>query len=342
MNQLIDFSKNFIKKNGKYVLLGLSLLLVGAWGYWSYFSPAAPPGNGDVKVVYEVPRGSGSYRVTADLKKEGLIKNARFFKFYLRLTGNTNSIKQGVYELNDGMSAGEIIEILTSGRVRMMSLRFPEGWNRKQIGDYLTKKKLVANREEFLKITEDPEILRKYKIPGASTEGYLFPSTYSVPVGYSAQKVQDLMIRTFFKEVKKAGAPENISPQDLFDRLTLASIVEREAVKSDERPMMAQVFLNRLKKGMRLESCATIQFLLKKPRFRLYNKDLEIDSPYNTYINRGLPPGPISNPGVAALKASFNPKPGPYLFFVLKPDRSHHFSVSYSEHLSAKKKFLGN
>lgn len=319
----------------------LILLVLGLWSYCSFLSPGSPPGDGSLTIQYEVPRGAGVGSVSRDLAQKKILRNPDYFRLYLRITGRARGIKAGFYELNDAMSAEEIADILTSGKVQMISLTIPEGWNRKQIGDYLAEKGLVRNRAEFLLITRDRNLLRKYRIPGKSTEGYLFPDTYSVPHGFSARRLQSLMVRQFFARLKGIGAPENIDPQRLHRQVILASIVEREAVNPDERPMMARVFMNRLENHMRLESCATIQFLLKKPRERLYNKDLRIESPYNTYRHEGLPPGPISNPGLAALKAVFNPKPGPYLYFVLKPDRSHHFSVTYAEHLRAKKQYLG-
>ena len=298
-------------------------------------------GDGKRKVLFEIARGHGAVSVSRALQKEGLIHDASDFRMLLRWTRRSSGLKAGVYELHDGMSAREIADILTEGRVRMLNLTIPEGWNRKQIGDYLAEKKIVEDRASFLALTERSDVLAKHKISGSSTEGYLFPDTYSVPYGFPAERLQELMIRRFFQQLKNIDIKDDLPRAELQRRVVLASIVEREAVRPEERPMMAQVFLNRLEKKMRLESCATVQFLLPKPRERLFNRDLEIQSPYNTYIHRGLPPGPISNPGIAAIKAAFHPKAGPYLFFVLKPDDSHHFSKSYSEHLAAKKRYLG-
>ena len=298
-------------------------------------------GDGQRKVLFQIARGQGSVTVSKSLQSEGLIHDASDFRMLLRWTRRSSSLKAGVYELHDGMSAREIANVLTEGRVRMLSLTIPEGWNRKQIGDYLAQHKLVSDRAAFLSLTERTDVRSKHKIAGSSTEGYLFPDTYSVPHGFPAERLQDLMIQRFFQQLKKIKVPENLPAAELHQKVILASIVEREAVRPEERPMMAQVFLNRLQRNMRLESCATIQFLLPKPRERLFNKDLKIESPYNTYIHRGLPPGPISNPGIAAIKAAFRPKAGPYLFFVLKPDNSHHFSVRFSEHVAAKKRYLG-
>ena len=260
----------------------------------------------------------------------------------MRLTGLQDELKAGSYELNDGMSAHEVADVLTEGRVRMVQFTVPEGWHNRQIAELMVKRGFAQNEEEFLKLTRDPEILKKYKIPARTTEGYLFPETYTISHGYPLEKIHEAMIQRFFDQLKNADHPENLSPEELHKKVILASIIEREAARKDELPQMSRVFMNRLDKGMRLESCATIQYLLPKPREKLYEKDLKIESPYNTYEHSGMPPGPISNPGLPALKAAFHPEDGEFLFFVLKPDGSHHFSKTYKEHVRAKHKYLGS
>ena len=315
------------------IVLGGGLLLAAT-------GPGSAVGDGSHTIVYEVPAGSGAIRVAHDLFEEGVLADPAYFRWYLTLTGNAGAIKTGVYELNDGMSAAEIATILVEGRVRMQSLTIPEGWNNRQIGDYLAEQGLIENREEFLRLARDPDVLRRFGILDETTEGYLFPETYLVPDGYSAAQLQVRMLERFQAVIAEL-APEGMSAREIRDRVVLASIVEREAVRPEERPMMARVFLNRLDQRMRLESCATIQYLLDRPRARLYERDLRIPSPYNTYQHAGLPPGPISNPGRAALEAAFQPIENDYLFFVLKPDGSHRFSRTYQEHLDAKRRFLG-
>lgn len=331
------------KKGPGLFRLGLLALLMIAGGLALLGqSGGGATGDGSRKVEFTVPSGAGMYSVSRNLARAGLISSEKYFQLILRFTNRTGALKVGVYDLHDGMSAYEIADLLTSGKVQMLRLTIPEGWTNRQIGDYLAGKGLVRDREEFLTLTKDPATLRKFRIPGATTEGYLFPETYNVPRGYPARKVQEAMLKRFFIELGKLDVPDNTPRDILHERLILASIVEREAVRPEERPIMAQVFINRLKKRMRLESCATIQYLFDKPKTRLYEKDLQIESPYNTYRNAGLPPGPVSNPGLAALKAAFQPTPGPYIFFVLKPDGSHHFSKTFKEHVNAKRKFLGS
>jgi UPF0755 protein len=316
---------------GLLVTLGAVLLVLSA--------VLGAPGDGATAVEFEVPPGVGAFRVARELEGQGLIRDPDAFRLYLRLSGKSQAIKVGVYELNDGMSAAQVASILTEGRVQLTGLTIPEGWTNRQIGDYLAEKAYVPDRAAFLKIASDAETLKKWGIPDRSTEGYLFPETYMVARGSSAEVIHEAMLKNFFKVLEDVSGSREITPQ-VRSRIVLASMVEREAVRPEERPMMAQVFLNRLDQNMRLESCATIQYLFDRPKPRIFERDLEIESPYNTYRNPGLPPGPISNPGRAALEAAFEPKAGDYLFFVLKPDGSHHFSRTYGEHLRAKKKFI--
>lgn len=324
------------------VLPVVAILIVGVAAA-NLALPADAAGDGSLKVEFEVPAGAGAVSIAKRLYEEGLIDSPARFKTYLRLQGMTDRLKVGVYSLHNGMPMSEIARILTEGRVQLVALTIPEGWNNRQIGNYLVEKNIIKEQDEFLAITKDKQVLQKYSILDPSTEGYLFPDTYMVPPGYSPRKFQEIMLIRFqevIAEIIKESGKQVLDAKARRDRILLASIVEREAVKPQERPMMARVFLNRLDKGMRLESCATIQYLFDKPHPRIYDRDLEIKSPYNTYRNKGLPPGPISNPGRAALKAAFAPVENDYLYFVLKPDGSHHFSQTYREHLNAKNKFI--
>lgn len=336
MSQILQKLRPYIKT---IAATGIGLIVVGAI-LLKFASPGRPAGDGSVQIDFEVPAGAGAQTVGRELENAGLIRSAPYFRTMLRLTGRSQDIKVGIYELNDGMSGDEIADILTEGRVRLTALTIPEGWTNRQIGDYFAEKGFVRDRAEFLEIASDAAVRQKYNIPEQTTEGYLFPETYKVPDGYPAAKIQEVMIRRFYSVLDEIKGDQEFSPEELRKRIVLASIVEREAVKPEERPMMARVFLNRLDESMRLESCATVQYLFDKPRPRLFERDLKIESPYNTYLHKGLPPGPISNPGRAALEAAFDPVDNDYLFFVLKPDGSHHFSRTYQEHLNAKRRYI--
>ena len=324
------------KKKGIYLLA--FLLFIFSLGLIISFH--APLGQGEKELLFHIPKGVGASFIAKELAKESFINNANYFRLYLSLRGWANEIQAGDYELNNSMWLGEIAKILVQGKVRLVSITIPEGWNNRQLGDYLSKEGYAKSRADFLSLSRDPKILKKYKIMDASTEGYLFPNTYKIPPSYTDKEIHILLLNTFFKVIKELGAYKKYKGKELRDRIILASIVEREARHSKERPVIARVFLNRLEKGIKLESCATVQYLFEKSKAKLYYQDLARPSPYNTYIHYGLPLAPISNPGKEALKATFYPEENKYLYFVVKPDASHHFSETYAGHLKAKKKYI--
>jgi len=296
-------------------------------------------GSGDLKVDFQIESGQGSINVAKELFNKKLIKSTKAFRIYLLLTLNNSAIKKGVYQLDDSMTLLEVIATITSGKTKFITITIPEGYNNRQIGDLLSEAKFFKDRSEFITQTKNPLLLKKYNIAGESLEGYLFPDTYNIPADYPQEKVLELMVENF---LKKTDAIKDF-PQDSQKRhqlVILASIVEREAQLKEERPVIAGVFNNRLQKNYPLESCATIQYLFEKPKPRLFFKDLEIKSPYNTYIHAGMPPGPISNPGLAAIQATLRPVKTDYLFFVVKESGSHHFSKTFNEHVKAKQQYL--
>lgn len=305
-----------------------------------YIKALGSPGDGSKKIDFEVKSGYGSIVVANQLYKQKLIRSRTAFKLYLRLTGNTKSIKKGVYPLNDGLSIPEVTHIITSGVTKSFSITIPEGYHNRQIAQKFLDRNIIKDKKEFEAATRSSKILNKYKIASDNLEGYLFPDTYTFPVSYSVDKVLDHMVQNFFH--KTASLKEFPSdPKEIHRLVILASIVEREAKRKEERALIAGVFANRLKKNYPLESCATIQYLFEKPKTRLYYYHLEMESPYNTYKHAGLPPGPIANPGLEAIKAALNPDPTDYMFFVVKDDQGrHYFSKTLREHNRAKKKYI--
>ncbi|MBP9885448.1 MAG: endolytic transglycosylase MltG [Leptospiraceae bacterium] len=332
-------SKKLILKRILPLLVGLVFLGAGGIFLLDVVKGGAS-GDGTTKYELIISPGDSSTKITKDLTKHGILKSTSYFTYLLKFTGNTNRIKQGVYLVDNGMSARKIMDILVEGKVKMISFTIPEGYNNRQIGDLLTKKDIAKSKEEFLKVASSPEILSKYKIPAKTTEGYLFPETYVIPYNYPLDRIVEMMLKRFFLNLQKVDKANGISPEELHKKVILASIVEREAKKKEERPLMAGVFIRRLKKNIALESCATVQYLFDKPKKRLFEKDLLIPSDYNTYLHKGYPPGPISNPGMPAILAAFNPEETENLFFLLKPDGYHYFSKDHREHAQAKKKYI--
>ena len=232
----------------------------------------------------------------------------------------------------------EILAKLTRGDILTHPVTIPEGLTREQIAELLSGKGL-GNRERFMKLTEDPVLVNKYGIQGETLEGYLYPDTYQFARGLSARSVIETMVNRFWQLVgplKKRAKEVNMPIGEV---VILASIVEKETGRSGERPIIASVFLNRLKRRMRLDSDPTVIYGLKNFNGNLTRKDLAKPTPYNTYLIRGLPPGPIANPGIASIKAVLYPAGTDFLYFVSKNDGSHYFSKTLAEHNEAVWKY---
>jgi UPF0755 protein len=296
-------------------------------------------GDGKRKVDFIISAGSGGILISQKLFQEKLISSPFGFRILLFIKGKRKEIKKGIFELNNSMKPGQIIDEITDGRTKVLKITVPEGFNNRQIADLFKAKGFFESREEFLQYASELELLKKYNIPAKNAEGYLYPETYFIPAGYSKKKILDLMVNTFFQ--KTSGLMDfNLEAGERHKLLILASVVEREAKVKKERPIIAGVFLNRLKTNYPLESCATVQYLFEKPKKRLLFKHLKIQSPYNTYLRKGLPPGPISNPGLLSIEATLNPARNDFKYFVLLDDGKHKFSRTYAEHLIARKKYL--
>ncbi len=312
--------------------------------YFGYFL-ISPAGMDNKEETFIVKKGKGLKAIAGELWERRLIKNKDLFMLWAMLTGGTRNIKAGEYGLSQSMAPVKIFNILTSGMVKTHYLTIPEGLAAEQIADLLGKSNLVnINKKEFLALVMDKTLVTSYNINGSSLEGYLFPDTYLISRDISAKELIGLMVNRFWDifnalvENPKSSAKELMPVQDI---VTLASIVEKETGLAEERPVIASVFINRLKKKMRLESDPTVIYGLKDFDGNLKRKDLHSPNPYNTYMNYGLPPGPIANPGRESLIAVINPANTGCLYFVSKNDGSHHFSSTLTEHNKAVAKYQG-
>ena len=301
--------------------------------YVAYF--LITPAEGDKKEeIFVVKKGSGLKTVAMELERERLIKSKDLFMLWAILKGGTRDIKAGEYGLSQSMAPIRIYNILASGAVKTYPLTIPEGLTAEQIADILAKNNLVS-KGEFISLVGDKTLVASYHIDGPSLEGYLYPDTYVISRDMGARELIDLMVNRFwevFNNLIRGQRSTTGGLLPLSDIVTLASIVEKETGLAEERPVIASVFLNRLKKRMRLESDPTVIYGLKDFNGDLRRKDLRTASPYNTYITYGLPPGPIANPGREALMAIVNPAETDYLYFVSRNDGSHHFSTTLKEH----------
>jgi len=288
----------------------------------------------------EVRRGESAQSVGLRLERAGLISSRHFW--YLLNRFEKEHLKVGTYRLQWPASQIAIHRLLVSGRQILHRVTIPEGVTLNKTARILEEVG-ICQAEDFLAAARDPAILASYRIPGPSMEGYLFPDTYLFPAGYPPSQVVKAMADTFFSRIESIDpAVTGMSPQEINQRVIMASIVEREYRVAEEAPIMAGVFYNRLGIGMALQSCATVEYIITEIQGRphpkvLYNRDLEIRSPYNTYLVPGLPPGPISAPGLVALRAAFSPEKTEYFYFRLEDPGSgrHYFSKTFDEHIRA-------
>ena len=301
-------------------------------------------------VVFVVEPGDTAGDIALRLKRWGLITDSELFRQLAQYEKADGKLEAGRYELRANMTMGEIIEALQHGRLEEIAVTIPEGWRVEQIAEMLTEE-MGVNGDEFLELVKggpfDYEFLQG-RPPDATLEGFLFPDTYLLPGQPPALDIIERMLADFDErftaEMRQATVEREMT---IYQVVTLASIVEREAVVAEERPIIAGVFLNRLEKGMSLESCPTVQYALGyqedaaqwwKTPVTLEEFD-HVDSPYNTYLNPGLPPGPICNPGLASIQAVLEPVKSDYLYFLAKGDGSHAFAKTFEEHLQNQQKY---
>lgn len=286
--------------------------------------------NSDTQKIVDIPLGTNAKEIVDVLEENEIIrKNNYTIRILIKLLKLEDQLKYGEYNFSPSMNMLQILDKLAKGEVITYKITIPEGYTCNQIAVLLDKKE-VAEEEAFLRLVKDSENI---------SEGYLFPDTYEVPKKYGAEKMVKIMLSNFNQmaiENKFADKAEEIG-FSLDEMIILASIIEKEAKFTDEKNTVSAVFHNRLKIGMKLQSCATIQYILGEPKEKLDENDLKIDSPYNTYLYKGLPPGAICNPGLDSIMAALEPTEGDYLYFVLGEDGRHIFSRTYQEHLMNKK-----
>ncbi len=283
----------------------------------------------------ELPKGASLNQIAATLENEGLIRNRYIFTFMSLIKDRERSLKAGEYRLSSIMSPAEILAILTQGKVVQHPLTIPEGYSLREIARAIERAGFdSARRVEH--IASNMDFLQHLQIPANSAEGYLFPETYYFPKKTTAKKILSRMVQTFREKfTPEMAARAKKKKLTIHQIVTLASIIERETAIPAERTLIAAVFLNRLKKNMRLQADPTVLYALKRTSGPLTRKELKVSSPYNTYRARGLPPGPIASPGLKSLSAVLYPTPVDYLYFVARGDGSHIFSRTLTEHLKA-------
>jgi UPF0755 protein len=326
-----------------FLLLVLSAIGAGVVAYRAYTLAREPyRGYTEDEVFFTVERGATGARIGADLEERGIVRDRRLFVLALRFRAGGRAVQAGEYRFAEPLTTFDVLEKLVSGDTFTFAVTIPEGLNLVETADLLAEKGL-SDRDAIRRAFEDRGTVADLDPEAADLEGYLYPTTYrfprSVPPDELARTLVGQFKRVFDDERRRAAKELGLTPRQA---VTLASVIEKETGLSEERPLIASVFWNRLRIGMPLQSDPTIIYALELAgRFdgNLRRTDLEIDSPYNTYRFPGLPPGPIASPGEDSIRAVLEPAETTYLYFVSRNDGSHHFSSSYSEHASAVRKY---
>ena len=298
---------------------------------WIWIASRVPDRAGPARV--EVAPGTPVRALAARLEEARVIRSARLFEIWVRLSGSTGSIQAGTYDFPAGASLPGVIEMLVGGRTLLASVTIPEGLRLEQQAG-VAARQLGIDSGAFVAAATDSLFADSLGVDAPTLEGYLFPETYLVDPETDARELVRLMVgqfqRTFGEEWRRRAEDLGRSVHEI---VTLASIVEEEARVTEERPVIAGVYWNRLRVGMKLEADPTVQYALGAHRQRVLYRDLETDSPYNTYLYPGLPPGPIASPGRASLEATLYPDSVPWLFFFATGEGGRHtFSETFAEH----------
>ncbi|QGG46724.1 endolytic transglycosylase MltG [Heliorestis convoluta] len=333
------------KKKGRsgIVLITVLTVFIATMAYFLYQEQLKPlSANSKEEIIVTIPANATVERIGQILEEKGIIRSAAVFYYYVRFNSD-DYLKAGEYALGPYMNVPEIVQELQNGKPILHTFTIPEGFTIKQITQLLVNRDLVDEDRFHHALAFSPLPYDYIEETGDiyRLEGFLFPATYRVARNITEEELVRMLVQRFNQEVTtEVRQRADDLGMTIKEVVTLASIIEREAVIHEERPIISAVFHNRLHRNQRLEACSTIQYLLDEPRERLYLQDLEIQSPYNTYRNNGLPPGPIASPGRLSLDAALYPADVDYLYFVAKGQGYHHFSRTFEEHNRAVARYV--
>jgi UPF0755 protein len=305
------FWKNFLEVFFIFLFL---IFFVVFFLYWGIF---IPKNSENKEKIFSVKRGEGLFEIGENLEKEGVIKNKIFFDFYVILIRKEKNLQAGKYFLSSSMNVPQIAQKIISGDIAKMKVTIPEGFTVKEI-------------EEKLGI----------KLPGENLEGYLFPDTYYFPIDVSGEEVVKIMRENFEKKISPYKEEVEKSGKTIQEIIIMASLIEKEVKTKEEKELVSGILWKRLKNGIPLQVDATITYITGKKTTKIPLEDLQIDSPYNTYKYKGLPPGPICNPGLESILAALYPKESEYWYYLSTPDGKTLFFKTLEEHNLAKAKYL--
>ena len=319
-----------------------NVIVIGAFFLIVMFTSSLflPSYNSQEKVVIVIPKGKDSFQIAQALSQKKLIKSKILFLLLSKILGLEKSFKAGSYEFSSSSMLG-ILDKLKKGKVKTYRVTIPEGLTKWDIADILDRRGIVRKDAFLTTVNNPPSIFKEESfLPESDLEGYLYPDTYYFTRGGDAREIVKKFVFRFkemiFLPYQELKGKNDFSLEDV---VIMASIIEKEAQLSSEKPIIAGVFYNRLKKGMRLQADPTIKYVLGSFRIKLTHSELQTPSFYNTYLYHGLPPGPICNPGKDSIYTALHPADVDYLYFVAKGDGSHKFSKIYREHLKAVYKY---
>ena len=334
--------KNYVLKLAIGVTLA-TLLLYSIMG--AFYFVNMPLGKENASALVTLERGESINTFLKKLGKKGVKVNPLAFRLYLKLTGHSRDLKAGEYLISTSHSIRTLAETLTQGKIYLHKVVVWEGLDMFDIARLMVQAGILSKKEDFLAAATSAALLKKLKIPGKTAEGFLFPETYRFPKNTLPQRVVKKMVFTFWGKI----TPDILARCHkvgftLYQAIILASIIQKETFVKKEMPLVSAVYHNRLKRSMRLQADPTVIYAIKLKtgleKLTLNRKDLSIESPYNTYRHKGLPPGPICNPGIDAIKAAVDPAPVDYLYFVARGDGTHYFSKTLAEHDQAIQRYL--
>jgi UPF0755 protein len=347
----------------KIILIAIILIFCSAglsgWIYLDY-QINTPASQDSSEKIFVIEKGQGVKQIAAELEKAGLVRDSFCFEIYIWQEKLEKGLQAGEYLLRENMNIPEIVEVLTKGEIipNQRKITVIEGWRIKDISQYLQENEIIP-AEEFETAAEnwsekdyDYDFLKN--LPEvAGLEGFLFPDTYFIYKDATAEDIIEKMLKNFDErlteemrqEIKRQNKSSTFEEQKVLDKsifeiLTMASLIEKEVRSDEDRAIVSGIFYKRIEQGKPLESCATIAYILGEDKRQYSFEDTRIESPYNTYLNKGLPPGPICSPGESAIKAAIWPKETEYNYFLSKENGETVFSKTIEEHNSAKAKWI--
>jgi len=330
----------------KYLNFSIGLLAILTVSYFAtlIYMPLNKPL--EAKII-TIEKGQACKETSIELKNNGLIGSSSAFYFYSILTNKYRKIQAGDYLLSSQMSTHQILKIITNGETAKKTLTFIEGWGIEEIGNYLESKE-VCTKEEFLNATNDKKWADQFSIlkdkpETLSLEGYIFPDTYYVNIKATANDIVESSLKELQSKITNQMI-DDIKKQDktVFEIITMASVIEKEVRTLEDKKIVSGILNKRLDIGMPLQVDATVLYAMNQTKEKIYIKDTKIDSPYNTYKYRGLPLGPISNPGIDSINAAIYPTTTNYLYYLSAKDGKTIFSKTLEEHNFNKAKYLNN